>query len=139
MSKDITVLILTYKDKNENQIKRKMLLGFLAGYVDGFIFGPVLAIQGYQQFNSKEKIKRIIDRPIIKKFVIKNKNPKIAYIMFTSGSTGVPKGVKISHSNLLYLIFLKILLIDNWNRSGAYILYFPLVYKTIFIIVEHFP
>ncbi len=53
---------------------------------------------------SKEKIKRIIDRPIIKKFVIKNKNPKIAYIMFTSGSTGVPKGVKISHSNLLYLI-----------------------------------
>ena len=39
--------IPNYKDKNENQIKRKMLLGFLAGYVDGFIFGPVLAIQGY--------------------------------------------------------------------------------------------
>ena len=53
---------------------------------------------------SKEKNKKIINRPIIKKFVIKNKNPKIAYIMFTSGSTGEPKGVKISHSNLLYLI-----------------------------------
>lgn len=45
------------KYKKQNQVKRKMLLGFLAGYVDGFIFGPVLAIQGYQQFNSKATIK----------------------------------------------------------------------------------
>ena len=41
----------------DNQIKRKMCLGFLAGYVDGFLFGPILAIQGYQQFNNKATIK----------------------------------------------------------------------------------
>lgn len=34
---------------------------------------------------------------------IKNKS-FLAYIMFTSGSTGIPKGVKISHANLIYLI-----------------------------------
>ena len=59
------------KDKNQNQIKRKMLLGFLAGYVDGFIFGPVLAIQGYQQFNSKATIKdsfNLIKQPSIIKY-----------------------------------------------------------------------
>lgn len=44
-------------NQNQNQVNRKILLGFLAGYVDGFIFGPVLAIQGYQQFNSKATIK----------------------------------------------------------------------------------
>ena len=33
----------------------------------------------------------------------------IAYIMFTSGSTGVPKGVAITHQNLIHLI--------NWSRS----------------------
>ena len=37
--------------------KRKLGLGFLAGYVDGFIFGPILAIQAYQQVNAKASIK----------------------------------------------------------------------------------
>ena len=32
-----------------NIIQRKIGLGFLAGYVDGVIFGPILAIQAYQQ------------------------------------------------------------------------------------------
>ena len=43
--------------KYKNNNKRKMLLGFLAGYVDGFIFGPILAIQAYQQLNTKATIR----------------------------------------------------------------------------------
>ena len=41
---------------NKDSIKRKMKLGFLAGFVDGFIFGPVLAIQSYQQLKPKATV-----------------------------------------------------------------------------------
>ncbi len=43
--------------KNDNNsVTRKMKLGFLAGFVDGFIFGPILAIQSYQQLKPKETV-----------------------------------------------------------------------------------
>ena len=35
----------------------------------------------------------------------------IAYIMFTSGSTGVPKGVAVTHQNVLHFI--------AWGRNAS--------------------
>jgi len=48
------------------------------------------------------------DSPIID-LVSRVDSSSIAYIMFTSGSTGIPKGAAITHQNLIHLI--------NWSYS----------------------
>jgi len=57
-----------------------------------------------------ELLDNIIDHefPIIE-LMSKVDGSSIAYIMFTSGSTGIPKGAAITHQNLIHLI--------NWSHS----------------------
>ena len=70
---------------------------------------PKKIISFSKKYNSKlnlffsNKIKKKINLMSQSHKKIKNKS-FLAYIMFTSGSTGIPKGVKISHENLIYLI-----------------------------------
>lgn len=46
----------------------------------------------------------IISTQIIHQKSVGYKSDNLAYIMFTSGSTGIPKGVKITHKNVISLI-----------------------------------
>ncbi|XP_056148876.1 long-chain-fatty-acid--CoA ligase 3b [Lampris incognitus] len=52
----------------------------------------------------------------------------IAVIMYTSGSTGIPKGVMISHSNIIAGITGMAERIPNLNETDTYIGYLPLAH-----------
>jgi amino acid adenylation domain-containing protein len=52
----------------------------------------------------------IIARFDAREFSANVKRENLAYVIFTSGSTGEPKGVEVTHGNLLNLIF--------WHRSA---------------------
>ncbi len=51
-----------------------------------------------------------IDRTLIPLQPVETKRDQLAYISYTSGTTGTPKGVEITHGNLLNLVF--------WHRRA---------------------
>ena len=63
-----------------------------------------LTIKNYQKIILEKEIKKIIENQTYEKFLLNFASEKIAYIMFTSGSTGEPKGARITHKNILNFI-----------------------------------
>ncbi|KAL6104500.1 acsl3 [Pungitius sinensis] len=63
--------------------------------------------------------------------VVERKKPEstdIAVIMYTSGSTGIPKGVMISHGNIIAAVTGMAERIPNLNETDTYIGYLPLAH-----------
>lgn len=73
----------------------------------------IFVFENKKKFNKSTIISEILLKKILnlntkKKIILKNRSYR-AYVMFTSGSTGQPKGVQISHSNLIFFI--------NWIKK----------------------
>lgn len=63
------------------------------------------------------------------KFEIPEVKPDdLAVIMYTSGSTGLPKGVCLSHKNLIACVSGAAPMLPNLNHSDVYIAYLPLAH-----------
>uniref|UniRef100_A0AAQ5ZSE2 long-chain-fatty-acid--CoA ligase n=1 Tax=Amphiprion ocellaris TaxID=80972 RepID=A0AAQ5ZSE2_AMPOC len=75
---------------------------------------------------SMEAVKEMGSKPDNSEKIVKPSD--IAVIMYTSGSTGIPKGVMISHGNLIAGITGMAERIPNLNETDTYIGYLPLAH-----------
>uniref|UniRef100_A0A7N8WLH7 long-chain-fatty-acid--CoA ligase n=1 Tax=Mastacembelus armatus TaxID=205130 RepID=A0A7N8WLH7_9TELE len=77
---------------------------------------------------SMDTVKEIGSKPENSKPPLPKHTSDIAVIMYTSGSTGIPKGVMISHGNIIAGITGMAERIPNLNESDTYIGYLPLAH-----------
>uniref|UniRef100_A0A669D808 long-chain-fatty-acid--CoA ligase n=1 Tax=Oreochromis niloticus TaxID=8128 RepID=A0A669D808_ORENI len=75
-----------------------------------------------------DTVKEMGSRPDNSEYRRKPETSDIAVIMYTSGSTGIPKGVMISHGNLIAGITGMAERIPNLNETDTYIGYLPLAH-----------
>uniref|UniRef100_A0AAX7UNS5 long-chain-fatty-acid--CoA ligase n=1 Tax=Astatotilapia calliptera TaxID=8154 RepID=A0AAX7UNS5_ASTCA len=75
-----------------------------------------------------DTVKEMGSRPDNSECLSRPETSDIAVIMYTSGSTGIPKGVMISHGNLIAGITGMAERIPNLNETDTYIGYLPLAH-----------
>lgn len=133
---------------NETKVKFLVinydLLGKLSNVLDEIkLLERVVYLEGFtetrvQEIFSKEQLKRIsfssfkdIEQTGRSHPELKGLAPQaedIAVIMYTSGSTGVPKGVMISHTNLLAAVRAFCTLGEHLTDRDTYIAFLPLAH-----------
>uniref|UniRef100_A0A4W6E6P4 long-chain-fatty-acid--CoA ligase n=1 Tax=Lates calcarifer TaxID=8187 RepID=A0A4W6E6P4_LATCA len=115
--------IITSKDLLQSRLKVPALLSSLVSYMSAV--WPDIP-RGIMVLNM-DAVKEMGSRPDNSEY-LQPQSSDIAVIMYTSGSTGIPKGVMISHGNIIAGITGMAERIPDLNETDTYIGYLPLAH-----------